>query len=148
MPPETPASTNLMPCSFASPYRRCESRKFEFPPSTITSPGDASPSSVWNVSSVIFPAGTIIQNERGASSWSRSSSSVSAVESTPGSNVFMSWPRSSRRFVMFPPIRPRPIIPSCIRYASLPRPRPARPASRGRSRRSHARPTLAGATIA
>ena len=66
------------------------------------------------MSSVIFPAGTIIQNERGASSWSRSSSSVFAVDSTPGSYVFMSWPRSASRFVMLPPMRPRPIIPSCI----------------------------------
>ncbi len=79
-----------MPFSFASAYRRCESWKFELPPSTITSPGAASESSVWNVSSVILPAGTIIQNERGASSESRSSSSVFAVDSTCGSYVFRS----------------------------------------------------------
>ena len=90
MPPETPASTNLMRFSLASAYRRCESWKFELPPSTITSPGATRPSSVRKVSSVIFPAGTIIQKERGASSWSRNSSRVAAVDSTPGSYVFMS----------------------------------------------------------
>src|SRR5919205_996118 len=79
MPPDVPQSTKLMPFSFASAYRRCVSRKFELPPSTITSPGDPRSSSVWNVSSVIFPAGTIIQKERGASSWSRSSSKVAPL---------------------------------------------------------------------
>ena len=38
MPPETPASTKWMPFSLRLAYRRCESRKFELPPSTIASP--------------------------------------------------------------------------------------------------------------
>ena len=117
MPPETPASTNPIPRSLAAACRRWESWKLEFPPSTITSPGAASPSRVSKVSSVTGPAGTIIQNDRGAASWSRSSARVFAVDATPGSYVFTSCPRSSSRFAMLPPMRPRPIIPSCI-YAS------------------------------
>ena len=38
-----------------------------------------------------------------------------AVESTCGSKVFTSCPAAVSRFVMFPPIRPRPTIPSCTR---------------------------------
>jgi hypothetical protein len=72
------------------------------------------------VSSVIFPAGTIIQSERGAASWSCSSSSVFAVDSTFGSYVFTSWPAARSRSVMFAPIRPSPTIPSCIARLPLP----------------------------
>src|SRR5581483_1215778 len=104
-----------MPCSAASLYRRCVSRKFELPPSTIVSPLSASCSRSWKTSSVTLPAGTIIQNARGASSCDFSSSSEVAVrDSTAGSYVATSWPASRRRSVMPFPMRPRPIIPSCI----------------------------------
>src|SRR5205823_12585761 len=93
-----------------------ESRKFELPPSTIVSPRSARPSRSWKTSSVIFPAGIIIQKARGASSWPFSSSREVAVRSsTFGSYVQTSWPPSRSRSVMPWPIRPRPIIPSCIR---------------------------------
>ena len=49
-------------------FRRCESWKFEFPPSTSTSPLSRIPSSSWVVCSVIGPAGIIIQTTRGGSS--------------------------------------------------------------------------------
>ena len=49
-------------------------------------------SSFWNVSSVIFPDGTISQTWRGASSCFASARSVFAVEPTFGSNVFISMP--------------------------------------------------------
>jgi hypothetical protein len=62
-----------------------------------------------------IPAGTISQTERGASSCDASSSSDEAVESTCGSKVLTLWPAASSRFVMFPPMRPRPTIPSCTR---------------------------------
>ena len=48
--------------------RRCESWKFELPPSTSTSPLSRIPSSSWIASSVISPAGIIIQTTRGGSS--------------------------------------------------------------------------------
>ena len=66
MPPETPASTKWILCLRASAYRRCESWKFELPPSTIVSPGSSRRSSSWNAFSVISPAGIISQNARGA----------------------------------------------------------------------------------
>src|SRR5581483_11458714 len=59
------------------------------------------------------PEGTISQNARGGSSWSRSSARVAAVESTRGSNVRTSWPRRSSLVAMLPPMRPSPIMPSC-----------------------------------
>ena len=98
----------------ASLYRRCESRKFELPPSTIVSPGSRIFSSCWKVFSVISPAGIIIQTWRGASSCFFSAPSVFAVDATCGSYVFTSWPCCSMRFVIPLPIRPSPIIPSCI----------------------------------
>ena len=57
MPPDTPASTNATPCSCASRLRRCESRKFELPPSMIVSPGSASFRTSWKTDSVTSPAG-------------------------------------------------------------------------------------------
>ena len=51
----------------------------------------------------------------GAASCFLSAPSVFAVDSTRGSYVFTSCPCCSRRFVIPPPIRPSPIIPSCIR---------------------------------
>ena len=114
MPPETPTSTNATFRLRASLYRRCESRKFELPPSTIVSPGSRMPSSFWNVSSVIFPDGTISQTCRGGSSCFASARSVFAVEATFGSYDFISWPCCSSRSVIPEPIRPRPTMPSCI----------------------------------
>ena len=61
--------------SAASAWRRWESRKFELPPSTIVSPGSRIPSSSWNASSVIFPAGIISHAALGFSSCDASSSS-------------------------------------------------------------------------
>src|SRR5881275_3270671 len=86
----------------------------------MMSPLSASFSRSWKTSSVIFPAGTIIQNARGGSSCAFSSSSEAAVrDSTFGSYVRTSWPCSRRRSVMPLPMRPRPIIPSCIALTLL-----------------------------
>src|SRR4051812_18371391 len=114
MPPETPASTKLMPACFACSCRRCESWKFELPPSTTMSPSSSRLSSSWNAPSVGGPAGIISQTTRGASSWSTSSCSVLAVPPPERAYVFTSCPFSSSRITMFPPIRPRPTIPSFI----------------------------------
>ena len=114
MPPETPTSTNEIFAFRASLYRRCESRKFELPPSMIVSPGSRIFTSCWNVFSVISPAGIIIHTCRGASSCFFSAPSVFAVDGTCGSYVLTSCPFSSSRFVIPLPMRPRPIIPSCI----------------------------------
>src|SRR5579864_2999019 len=81
----------------------------------IVSPDSARPSSSWKTSSVIFPLGTIIQNARGAASCDFSSASEPAVRSsTFGSYVFTSWLASRKRPVIPFPIRPSPIIPSCM----------------------------------
>ena len=90
----------------------------------------------WNVSSVIFPAGTIIQNARGASSWSRSSSSVAGGRVDAGVVRLHVVPgAASSRVVMLPPMRPRPIIPSCISSTSSRRMRATRrPRSRSDSK--------------
>src|SRR6266404_661371 len=120
IPPDTPTSTKWTPLASASPCRRCESRKFELPPSMMTSPFSAMPSSCWNASSVIFPAGIISQNARGASSCVFSSSSEDAVRlSTAGSYVMTSCPCWRSRSVIPLPMRPSPIIPSCISSALL-----------------------------
>src|SRR5262249_25201490 len=84
------------------------------------------------------PAGPSIQNARGASSCSRSSESVDAVDATFGSYVITWWPPCSSRLVMLAPIRPSPIMPSCIRSDSpcgrVPRGGRARSATRSRPR--------------
>ena len=85
IPPETPASTKWMPLlgrlarsgAASRGSSSCRRRR------SCRRPRRGASSS-WNVPSVIFPAGTIIQNARGASSWSRSSSSVAAVDVDAG----------------------------------------------------------------
>ena len=78
-------------------------------------PASSRPSSCWNESSVIFPAGIISHTARGRSSWPTSSSREAAVrDSTFGSKLLTSCPSWRRRSVIPLPIRPSPIIPSCI----------------------------------
>ena len=90
----------------------------------IASPlSSASPTSA-TVFSVISPAGTITQTERGAFSaetrswteeapWAPSPASA-ATASGLTSKATISWPSRIRRRAMLAPMRPRPTIPSSI----------------------------------
>src|SRR5262245_55141485 len=72
----------------------------------------------------VTPAGTMIQAARGGASFSMNSSierapvAPSASSRSTGSGerlvTTMSWPAAMRRRTMFAPMRPRPIMPSCI----------------------------------
>jgi hypothetical protein len=93
------------------------------PPSTIVS-------SDWSFAARSFTeasttaAGTISQTERGGFSFATKSSSEAApaapsaasprTVSALRSHTTHSWPARMRRRTMFAPMRPRPIIPSCI----------------------------------
>ena len=105
-----------MPLSFAPAARRCESRKFELPPSTSTSPGSSRPSRVSQLCSVASPAGTIIHATRGGSSLATSSSSEVTVRAgSVRAYVSTSCPWRRRRSAMLAPMRPSPTSPMCIR---------------------------------
>jgi len=78
IPPLVPASQKWMPRSASSLARRCESRKLELPPSTMMSPFCMRAASEVTNSSVIFPAGTIVQQTRGGASAAITSSRVVA----------------------------------------------------------------------
>ena len=82
----------------------------------IVSPGSSTPSSFWNVSSVIFPDGTIIQTcARRVELLRERAAASSRSTSTFGSYVFIVVPGLLRAASSSPtPIRPRPTIPSCI----------------------------------
>ncbi len=67
-----------MPRSKSSLALRMESLKLELPPSTITSPRDMRTASECTSSSVIRPAGTMLQHTRGGCSAANTSSSVVA----------------------------------------------------------------------
>ena len=66
IPPLVPASMNSSPLPASEAARRCESRKFEFPPSMMMSPRERPGNSSSIVLSTAFPAGTITQITRGA----------------------------------------------------------------------------------
>src|SRR6476620_8156368 len=95
----------------------------------MTSPGCISFASASMVASVIGPAGSITQAVRGCSSFATKSSSelaplapsaaspATALESL--SYTTDVWPFLISRRTMLPPIRPRPIMPSCIRKIPL-----------------------------
>jgi len=94
----------------------------ELPPSTMQSPFSSRPASLSTASWVTFPAGTISQMVRGASSFlTRSASEVAgrapvvlAFSRAPlsGSKATTSWSESRRmRATMLPPMRPRPTKP-------------------------------------
>src|SRR2546422_9200379 len=94
----------------------------------ITSPGETVSCSRWIVSSTGAPAGIINQKTRGALNfWPRSSRLPVPVAPLAASTLMASgdrsktmtwWPPWRRRWVMPAPMRPRPISPNCIRYAS------------------------------
>ena len=73
-------------------------------------------------------AGTISHSARGLSSLATSSASEvapvapslasAATASADLSNTVQAWPPFNRRRTMFAPMRPRPIIPSCMSLSS------------------------------
>ena len=96
------------------------------------SPSSSSPANCSTVCPV-SPAGIITQATRGLVSFPTNSSSVGAptapsassflIESGNTSYTTQSWPSRIRRRTMLAPIRPSPIIPSCIVRLSRCRPR-------------------------
>src|SRR6059058_911260 len=90
MPPLVPASTNSRPFASSAFARRIESRKFELPPSMMMSPPAR-----WGAH--LAPSCTCV--------WMTSALRSYTTTSCP--------PWSSRR-TMLPPMRPNPIIASCI----------------------------------
>src|SRR5579871_151166 len=90
----------------------------------IVSPGSIRPASFITVPSVASPDGTMTHAARGLVSF-LTKSSIESAPAAPSfarpftlsglrSNTTHSWPARIKRRTMFPPIRPRPIIPSCI----------------------------------
>src|SRR6266508_2806420 len=99
--------------------------QFVLPPSTMMSPGSPSSISLLMVCVVGSPAGTMIHITRGRLSNLATKSSHELAPTAPcdacawtaagdRSNATTRWRRLSRRRAMFPPMRPRPIIPSSI----------------------------------
>ena len=129
MPPLVPASMNSSPCSLSRAARRIESLKFELPPSMMTSPLESAGTSASIVLSTGPPAGTMIHTTRGALSCAQTSArSLAAAAPIPTCAFTASalrsytttWcPPCSRRCTMLPPIRPRPIMASCIERSPL-----------------------------
>src|SRR6185437_2273607 len=88
------------------------------------SPRERYGSSASIVLSTAAPAGTMIQTTRGAASWLHTSArsfAPLAPNATCGfsavallSNTTTCWPPCSSRCTIFPPIRPSPIMASCI----------------------------------
>src|ERR1700756_5363553 len=113
-----------MPRPFNVPPRRTSSRQKLLPPSMMTSSASMRLASASMVASVIFPAGSITQAVRGFASLATKSSSAfapAAPSAARAATAFSSlskttvvWPSFIRRRTMLPPIRPKPIIPSCI----------------------------------
>src|SRR5439155_1280732 len=124
--PLVPASQKWIPRSASSFARRCESLKLEFPPSTMMSPFCIRAASEVTSSSVILPAGTIVQQTRGGMRAAITSSRVvagaapaaasSAARRESTSYAITLCPPCSKRCTMLPPIRPRPSIASCMAY--------------------------------
>ena len=84
----------LIPFSDKLAARCIESRKFELPPSMMTSPFDKPGSSCAIVSSTGLPAGTMIQTMRGAFSFGGTSVMVFAMELMGAAevrNYYLSW---------------------------------------------------------
>ncbi len=71
-----------MPLAASASARRIESRKFELPPSTRTSPDSSSSPTARTLLSVGFPAGTMSQTVRGGAS-SLTNAFRLAAESAP-----------------------------------------------------------------
>src|ERR1700692_3335981 len=113
-----------MPSSFSALPRRTSACQNVLPPSMMTSPRSISFDSVSMVASVILPAGSMTQAVRGFSSFLTNSSSApdpaapsAAIAATAlGSLSYTTvvWPCFISRRTILPPIRPRPIMPSCI----------------------------------
>src|SRR6478752_4271836 len=128
-PPEVPTSMWFSPRALSALPRRTSSCQKVLPPSMMTSPGCISLARSSMVASVILPAGSITQAVRGFSSFATKSSSelapvapsaaspATALESL--SYTTDVWPFLINRRTMLPPIRPRPIMPSCIRKIPL-----------------------------
>src|SRR6266702_2686357 len=124
IPPLVPTSTNSIPRFLSASARRSESRKFELPPSMTMSPLARCGTSCSMVLSTGAPAGTITQTtRRGASCFATSARSLAPFDplatcaftaSALESYTISSCPPWSNRCTMLPPIRPNPIIASCI----------------------------------
>src|SRR6266481_7807239 len=113
-----------MPRSFSTLPRRTSSCQNVLPPSMMTSPACISFDSASMVASVILPAGSITQAVRGFSSLLTKSSKApepAAPSAASAATAFGSLSYTtvecpcfiSRRTIL-PPIRPKPIMPSCI----------------------------------
>src|SRR5438128_1170836 len=84
MPPLVPTSMNSIPRAVSASARRCESRKFELPPSMTTSPRARCGTSWSMVLSTGAPAGTITQTtRRGGRSRATSARSFAALTPFP-----------------------------------------------------------------
>src|SRR2546422_3212768 len=124
MPPLVPASTNSMPFASSAFARRIESRKFELPPSITMSPRVRWGTSCSIVLSTACPDGTITQATRRPVSCLQTSARSRApfapsctcawIASELRSYTTTSCPPWSSRRTMLPPMRPNPIIASCI----------------------------------
>src|SRR5881396_865891 len=124
MPPLVPASTNSRPFASSAFARRIESRKFELPPSMMMSPPARWGTSCSIVLSTAGPEGTITQATRRPVSCRQVSARSRAPLAPSCTCVWMtsalrsytttSCPPWSSRRTMLPPMRPNPIIASCI----------------------------------
>ena len=87
----------------------------------IMSPGSNSSASSLMVLSVASPAGTMTHTMRGAVSAATISSRLATVRSDSGERSYptTSCPAAAMRFAILPPIRPRPIIASCMMFFFL-----------------------------
>src|SRR6202171_4158693 len=113
-----------MPRSFSALPRRTSSCQNVLPPSMMTSPACISFDSASIVASVILPAGSMIQAVRGLSSLLTKSSRApapTAPSAAMAATAFGSLSKTTvecpcfiSRRTMLPPIRPKPIMPSCI----------------------------------
>src|ERR1700687_3378833 len=113
-----------MPRSFSALPRRTSSCQNVLPPSMMTSPLSISFDSASMIASVILPAGSITQAVRGFLSFLTKSSralaptapwaAIAATAFASLSYTTVVCPRFISRRTILPPIRPRPIMPSCI----------------------------------